>query len=89
MTVIKETTSDKIFDAINMVFVTLIMLIVLYPMLFILSSSFSNPDYVSTGKVWLLPRGFNIEGYIRVFQDVEIMIGYRNTMFYTIAGTLL
>jgi putative aldouronate transport system permease protein len=89
MATIKKTISDKIFDIINTTFVTLIMLIVLYPMIFIVSSSFSNPDLVSTGKVWLFPRGFNIEGYIRVFQDEEIMIGYRNTMFYTITGTLL
>jgi putative aldouronate transport system permease protein len=86
---IKQTINDKIFDIINITLVTLIMVIILYPMIFIVSSSFSNPDLVSTGKVWLYPRGFNIEGYIRVFQDDEIMIGYRNTMFYTIAGTLL
>ena len=89
MAVINETGRDKIFNAINMFFVTFIMIIVLYPLVYIISSSFSDPDLVSTGKIWLLPRGFNIEGYIRVFQDDEIMIGYRNTMFYTIAGTLL
>jgi len=89
MAVINETARDKIFNAINVILVTLIMIIVLYPLVFIISSSFSDPDLVSTGKVWFLPRGFNIEGYIRVFQDDEIMIGYRNTLFYTIAGTLL
>lgn len=89
MAVIKGTANDKIFDAINMVFVSLIMIIVLYPLIYILSSSFSDPGFVSTGKVWLLPKGFNIEGYKRVFLDDEIMIGYRNTMFYTIVGTML
>lgn len=89
MALINETGRDKIFNAINMFFVTLIMVIVLYPLIYIISSSFSDPDLVSTGKVWLFPKGFNIEGYRRVFRDSEIMIGYRNTLFYTIAGTLL
>jgi putative aldouronate transport system permease protein len=44
---------------------------------------------VSTGKIYLLPKGFNIEGYVRIFRDKEIMIGYRNTIFYTVAGTLV
>ncbi|MEN6315875.1 MAG: carbohydrate ABC transporter permease [Clostridiaceae bacterium] len=89
MTSINKTGRDKIFNIINMIFVTLIMVIVLYPLIYIISSSFSDPDLVSTGKVWLFPKGFNIEGYRRVFRDSEIMIGYRNTLFYTIAGTLL
>lgn len=79
----------RIFNIINMIFITIMTLIVLYPLVFVVSASISNPELVATGKVWLLPRGINFVGYKRVFQDPEIMIGYRNTIFYTFFGTLL
>ena len=44
---------------------------------------------MNRGEIWLLPKGITFEGYIRVFQDNEIMIGYRNTIFYTVAGTIV
>ncbi|MGI6652910.1 MAG: carbohydrate ABC transporter permease [Christensenellales bacterium] len=89
MAKIKQTRADRIFDAVVLILMTLLMLIVLYPLIFIVSASVSNPDNVNQGKVWLLPVGFTLEGYYRVFQDAEILIGYRNTFFYTIVGTML
>jgi len=89
MAIIDESLKSKLFDFFNIMLISLIMIIVLYPLIFIVSSSLSDPDLVSTGKVWLLPQGLNIEGYKRVFRDPEIMVGYRNTIFYTIAGTCL
>lgn len=86
---IRQSPSDRVFDVIVIVLMTLLMLLVLYPLVFIVSASVSNPDMVNQGKVWLFPVGFTLEGYYRVFQDAEILIGYRNTFFYTIAGTIL
>ena len=89
MSDVKGTLADKAFDIINMVFVSLILVLILYPLVYVLSASISDPDLVNTGKVWLLPRGITFEGYARVFENNEIMIGYRNTIFYTIGGTLI
>ncbi len=86
---IKQSRTDRIFDAIVLVLMTFLMLLVLYPLVFVVSASVSDPDMVNQGKVWLFPVGFTLEGYYRVFQDAEILIGYRNTFFYTIAGTIL
>ena len=69
--------------------ITLLALIVLYPLILIVVSSFSDPNQVSMGNVWLWPKGLNVEGYRRVFLDPDIMLGYRNTLFYTVAGTLV
>ena len=89
MALIKEGTGDKIVNFLNLFLLTVLFLVVLYPLIFIVSASFSDPQLVSTGKIYLLPKGFNIEGYVRIFRDKEIMIGYRNTIFYTVAGTLV
>lgn len=86
---IRESRGDKVFSVINFVLVTLFLLIVLYPLIYIVSCSFSDPTLVGNGDVWLWPKGLNIEGYKRVFQDENIMIGYGNTLFYTIVGTAL
>jgi putative aldouronate transport system permease protein len=89
MSLIKESKGDKIFNAANFIITSLLTLIVLYPLIYILSASISNPDLVYTGKVWLLPRGITFEGYQRVLQDPDIMTGYANTIFYTVVGTMI
>jgi putative aldouronate transport system permease protein len=89
MSVIKESPGDRVFNLLNLLVLTIVLVIVLFPLIHIVAASVSDPDYVSTGKVLLFPRGFNIEGYKKVFQYKDIMIGYRNTIFYTIVGTLV
>lgn len=81
--------SDKIFAAVNYGLLSLIFLLVLYPLLFVLSASFSDPEFVNTGQVYIWPRGFNIEGYTTVFSYSAVYIGYRNSFLYTLFGTLL
>ncbi|MEA4824122.1 MAG: carbohydrate ABC transporter permease [Clostridiaceae bacterium] len=86
---IRESFGDRVFNTVNLTIMTIMMLAVLYPLIYIVSASISDPDLVNTGAVWLWPRGITFEGYYRVFQDNEIMIGYRNTIFYTVAGTIV
>ena len=61
----------------------------LYPLINVLSCSFSDPLEVGAGHVILLPKGLNILGYKRVFQDPSIMTGYANSLFYTVVGTVI
>jgi len=81
--------SDQAFDTINYIILTITMLIVLYPLYFILIASFSSPANVLAGKVWLWPVGINFNGYIRIFQDPYILHSYGNTFIYTILGTFI
>lgn len=78
---------DRMFDIANKLLLGVALVLVLYPLTYILSASFSDPYALLEGKVWLLPLNTTFEGYIWVFRDNMIWIGYRNTIFYTILGT--
>ena len=88
MAVIKETRRDRIFNGINLIIVTVCLLLVLYPLYFVVICSFSNPNSVAAGEVWLYPKDITLDAYKTVFENKDILIGYRNTIFYTIVGTL-
>jgi len=85
----RETTGDKIFLTANGFIMLIVLAIVLYPLIYIVSASVSDPVSVSNGDMWLFPKGFTFEGYERVFRNMDIWTGYRNTIFYTIVGTFL
>ncbi|MFH5182674.1 carbohydrate ABC transporter permease [Paenibacillus sp. TAB 01] len=80
---------DKCFDTVNGLLLVLISLIVLYPLVFVLSASVSDPSAVAKGELWLLPKGINFQGYVKVFQNEEILSGYGNTILYTLVGTAI
>lgn len=91
----KKAQSKKIkvgnvtFDVVNTTILVIVLLIVLYPLYYVLIASFSNPDLVLTGKIFLLPKGFQTESYKRVFSNPEIMQGYLNSILYTLVGTCI
>jgi putative aldouronate transport system permease protein len=84
---INETKTDKIIKLFIYIFLGLAMLVVLYPLIYIISASISNPADVNSGKMWLLPKGITFEGYRIIFQDSAIWRGYLNTLLYTVLGT--
>jgi putative aldouronate transport system permease protein len=86
---IKDTTGDRIFNAFCYTMATSFLLIVLYPLYYILIASISDPFLVITGQVWLWPRGIDLEGYERVLGNASIMRGYGNTIYYTVTSTIL
>ncbi|CAM3023264.1 carbohydrate ABC transporter permease [Paenibacillus taichungensis] len=88
-TAVKESRSDKVFLWCNYIYLTIALVIVLYPLLYIISASISDPKFVSSGEMWLLPKGITFEGYARVFENTNIWIGYKNTIIYTVLGTLV
>ncbi len=67
----------------------LVLLLVAYPMVYVISCSFSNPDAVIRGEVTLLPRGLTLDGYKQIVDYKPIWTGYRNTIFYTVTATAL
>ncbi|MCZ8514241.1 carbohydrate ABC transporter permease [Paenibacillus filicis] len=86
---VRESLGDRIFLAAVYLFLGVILICVLYPLLYIVSSSFSSAQAVVAGKVWLLPVDFSLAGYEAVFKNPQIMIGYRNSALYTICGVLI
>lgn len=86
---IKESYYDKIFVVLNYTFLTTLFVIVIYPLIYIVSASFSDPYAVAAGRMWLWPVEFTFDGYLRVFEDKDIWMGYRNTIFYTLVGTFI
>ena len=86
---LRRTKNDKVFDTINTAFSSFVFLIVIYPLIYILSSSFSSTSAVITGKVWLFPVEPSLIGYKAVFTNGYILSGYANTIFYTFFGTIV
>ena len=87
---IDTTRGDKIFFAINYVFMAFLALITLYPMLYVAFCSFSDPQqFASVRGLLLKPAGFGLQGYKMVFQMDSIWIGYRNTIMYLVLGTVI
>ncbi|HML45972.1 MAG TPA: carbohydrate ABC transporter permease [Clostridia bacterium] len=86
---IQSSRDDRIFYAINAALLTLLLLLVLYPLAFVVSASFSNTSSLANNQVWLLPVKANLTSYRAVFRDNKIWIGYRNTAVYTVLGTLI
>ena len=79
----------SVFDIAVTTIALVLIVVVLYPLVLVVSSSISDPVAVASGEVLLLPKGFTLDGYKRVFQDEHIMMGYANSLFYTIVGTLI
>lgn len=84
---VKDTKADKIFMAFNYIFIILAVGIVLYPLIYIVSASISDPQFVNSGEMWLWPKGFTMEGYKTILENNSIWRGYLNTIYYTALGT--
>ncbi|MGO1630124.1 MAG: hypothetical protein ACTHX2_15040, partial [Microbacterium sp.] len=80
---------DRWFDRLNTAFLIVVVLVIGYPLWFVLIASVSDPHAVETGRVWLWPVDLNLDGYARVFAQGSIWVGYRNTVVYTLVGVAL
>lgn len=85
----KLTGCDLVFYGISALVIGILTLTVLYLIVYILSASFSSPAALAAGKVVLWPVDFSVDGYKAVFNYSKVWIGYRNTVFYVIAGTAI
>ncbi len=86
---IRSSRSDRIFMVADYALVGLALLTVMYPLLFIVASSFSSTRAVTAGRVFLLPVEPSLEGYRAVFAQRDIFVGFRNSFLYMFAGTLV
>ena len=89
MTSRKDDMNSRVVDWVASLLGGIVLVLTLYPLIYVLSASFSDPVSVTTGKVTLLPVQPTLDGYTTIFQYGPIWLGYRNTLFYTIVGTLI
>lgn len=80
---------DKIFEIVNYTLLTLAMIIILYPVLYIVAASFSDPQAVISGEVYILPVRPTLSGYEAVFKNKKILTGFGNSIIYLVVGTLV
>lgn len=85
----KKGVGEKIFDIVNYTFLLFVMLVVLYPLIFILSASFSSPYAVTSGQVWLFPKDLSLVGYRTVLKNARISSGYLYAIYRTILGAVI
>jgi putative aldouronate transport system permease protein len=64
-------------------------LVTVYPVVLVISLSISDPVNVIARQVFLFPKGFSLEAYSYVLQDRDLWMNYRNTLYYTLAGTAI
>lgn len=84
---IKESVGDRIFLVCVYIFVTLALIVTLYPLIYILSASMSDPAAVRTGRMVLWPVDVTLQGYRVILQNSSLWRGYYNTIIYTVVGT--
>ena len=86
---VRESARDRLYNTVNNTFLILVLTAVVYPLIYIVSCSFSSTLAIYSGKVWLWPVDFQLIAYEKIFDYKPVLIGYRNTIFYTFFGTAI
>jgi putative aldouronate transport system permease protein len=81
--------SDLVFYVVNYFILSGFTLMILYPLYFIVIASFSDPNAIASGEVWLIPKDITWEGYERIFRDGAIWTGYRNSILYAVLSAVI
>ncbi|MDR2631132.1 MAG: carbohydrate ABC transporter permease [Spirochaetaceae bacterium] len=85
----RESLGDRIFLLSIYLLLALVLIVVLFPLVYIVAASFSDPQAVIAGTVWFLPVRPTLRGYDAVFKNPKLMTGFYNSFFYMILGTLV
>lgn len=85
----KSTGRDKAFDIFIIALVGFIALIFILPLINVLASSFSSADAIVSGEVGLFPVDFTLDGYKMILKESKIWNGFKNSLIYTIIGTII
>ncbi|OPH60008.1 sugar ABC transporter permease [Paenibacillus ferrarius] len=84
-----KNRTDITFDVINYSLIVILLLLVIYPLYFVITASVTNPDLIYSGRLLFLPQQVTWDGYKRLFSDAVIWIGFKNSLWYTVTGTTL
>lgn len=86
---IRTSTEDKAFSIVIYTLSTLFLLLCAYPIIYVVSASMSNPELIVSGKIVLWPEQLQFRAYEAVLKSSDVLIGYRNTIFYAVCGTAI
>jgi putative aldouronate transport system permease protein len=86
---IRPTRGYRVFQAVNALILTGVVIVTLYPFVNIVARSLSDESYLIAGKVNLVPRGFNLTAYKLIMSDSMFWTNYRNTVVYTVVATVI
>lgn len=84
---VHQRWDDTLFDVFSTLLLLVAVVLVAYPLIYVISASFSSTDAVMAGKVWLLPVDLSLKAYEAVFNYESILTGYVNSAIYTVLGT--
>lgn len=85
----KGSRADKIFDIVNVLLMLVLLVIFTWPLWFIIIASISNPTEVWMGNVLLFPKEITLIAYEKLLEYKNLWVGYGNTIFYTVVGTIV
>jgi putative aldouronate transport system permease protein len=83
------TGQDRVLQTLIYIVLMIVLLAVMYPLFFVVIASISDPALVNRGDVWIIPRKVTLMGYREIFTNEQILTGYRNSILYTVFGTVL
>jgi putative aldouronate transport system permease protein len=86
---IRKSTGEHIGEGFIYVIMWFVTAITLYPFIYVVSMSISDPVYVVQNSIWLWPKGFSLKAYAMVFENPDVWLAYYNTIFYTVVGTAI
>ncbi len=86
---VSDSFPDKVFNVTITIITFIFIILCAYPLIYVVSASFSDPMDIFAGKVWLLPSSPTLKGYKTVLDYPDVWIGYGNSVFYTVFGTLI
>jgi ABC-type glycerol-3-phosphate transport system permease component len=86
---IRDSSGDRLFVGVVTFITAVILVLVAYPLVYVLSSSFSDGEAVMAGRVYLWPVDISLDGYRMVFNDNSISTGFRNSLVYMAVGTCI
>ena len=84
-----HTTGDRVMDICVGILLGFLVLVTMYPLIYVVSCSISAPSAVLTGEVIFLPVRPTLMSYQKLFQEGTLNLGFRNSIFYTLVGTLI
>ena len=85
----REAHNDIITNVIFNAIALMIIILIIYPLWFIIIASFSNPADIANGEIWFWPKNWDLNGYRELFKQRQIWLSYANTIIYTLVGTFI
>lgn len=80
---------DRVYSLVISIIAVIVVIIAAYPVIYVVSASFSNPSEIALGHVTLLPKGFSLSAYGKVIKNSNMLLGFRNTIYYSVLGTAI